>query len=138
MIENYFKKLYQRTMFEAYNLASSEIATSLQNGGDCLDCGANTGKWFNNPSDQIGLTNEQYHRIEWNQDCVLSAQKNKIDIIQGNLNQSLPYADDKFTCIFALSILEYLLNGCLFLNERYRCLKPGETYYFNSEHQYIF
>lgn len=125
MIENYFKTLYQRTMREAYNLASNEIIRSLQDGGECLDCGANTGGWFNNLSNEIALSKKQYYGIEWNQDCVLSAQNKDINITQGNLNQNLPYIDNKFTCIFALSVLEHLLNGCLFLKESHRCLKPG-------------
>lgn len=125
MIENYFKALYQRTMREAYNLASEEIIHSLQDGGECLDCGASAGGWFDKLSAQKALTKKQYYGIEWNQDCVLSAQKNEINIIQGNLNQNLPYTDNKFTCVFALSVLEHLLNGCVFLKESHRCLKPG-------------
>ena len=112
-------------MQEAYDFASDEIIHSLQNGGECLDCGASTGDWFEKLSSQIALTKKQYYGIEWNQDCVTSAQKKEINIIQGNLNQNLPYNENKFTCIFALSVLEHLLNGCAFLKESHRCLKPG-------------
>ena len=77
-------------------LASNEIIRSLQDGGECLDCGANTGGWFNNLSNEIALTKKQYYGIEWNQDCVLSAQKKDINITQGNLNQNLPYIDNTF------------------------------------------
>jgi SAM-dependent methyltransferase len=45
--------------------------------------------------------------------------------IQGNLNHSLPFADQTFQCVFGFSVLEHLVNGCRFLQESYRVLIPG-------------
>ena len=111
-------------MREAYKLSTEEIIRSLEHGGECLDCGANKGDWFNNLSSRISLKQSQYHGIEWNEACVSAAQKKGINVIKGDLNKELPYTDDKFSCIFSLSVLEHLLNGCVFLKECHRCLKP--------------
>jgi SAM-dependent methyltransferase len=124
-LKNYFKSLYERTMTEAYSLASENIVSSLKGGGACLDCGANTGYWFEQLASEIGLTKEQYYGIEWNKECVREAQKKHLNIQQGDLNKTLPFENDKFTCIFGLSVLEHLLNGCHFLGECHRALKPG-------------
>jgi len=43
------------------------------------------------------------------------------------LNKNIPYADNKFKCVFALSILEHLLNGCNFLKECRRVLENDST-----------
>jgi ubiquinone/menaquinone biosynthesis C-methylase UbiE len=126
-LKNYFKSLYFRTMNEAYSLASDNIITSLKEGGNCLDCGANTGYWFEKLASEIGLTKERYYGIEWNEECVREAQKKHINIQQGDLNKKLPFENDQFSCIFGLSVLEHLLNSCHFLRESYRLLKPGGT-----------
>ncbi|WP_161808521.1 class I SAM-dependent methyltransferase [Methyloglobulus morosus] len=112
-------------MTEAYSLASENIISSLKEGGACLDCGANTGYWFEQLASKIGLTKELYYGIEWNKECVKEAQKKHLNIQQGDLNKTLPFENDKFTCIFGLSVLEHLLNGCHFLGECHRALKPG-------------
>ena len=53
-------------MGEAYGLASREIVRALENGGDCLDCGAGGGHWFDKLSDQMGMDKSKYYGIEWN------------------------------------------------------------------------
>jgi len=123
MLEKYFKSLYQRTMKEAYDLASQEIISALKDGGDCLDCGANEGYWYKKLSNEIQLPKEHYHGIEWNDKCVSNGHKKGLNIKKSDLNKKLPYEDNKFTCIYALSVLEHLLNGCYYLKECYRTLK---------------
>ncbi|OAI09702.1 hypothetical protein A1332_05875 [Methylomonas methanica] len=126
MLQRYFKSLYQRTMSEAYSLASREIVSGLkENGGACLDCGANSGYWFDRLASEIGLTPAQYHGIEWDNDSVNAAQLKQLNVQQGDLNKKLPFENDTFSCVFALSVLEHLLNGCHFLKETHRTLKPG-------------
>jgi len=126
MLKNYFKSLYQRTMAEAYALATQEIVSSLkQNDGKCLDCGANSGYWFEHLSQEIGLTPNRYHGIEWSGPDVEAARQKHINVQQGDLNNPFPFENDTFQCIFALSVLEHLLNGCHFLKESHRTLKPG-------------
>ena len=125
MLKKYFTKLYQRTMTEAYGLASDEIMTALSGGGNCLDCGANKGYWYQRLSSGIGLDKNRYQGIEWDSRSVEEAQKNNIEIIQGDLNAMLPFDENQFHCVFALSVLEHLLKPCHFLRESHRVLTQG-------------
>ena len=85
MLKNYFKKLYQRTMAEAYGLASQQIFSSLKNDGSCLDCGAGSGHWFVKLSKEINLGISSYHGIEWDQESVQKAIWKKSTIPLFNL-----------------------------------------------------
>jgi len=123
MFENYFKKSYQRTMNEAYGLAAREIFQTLNDGGNCLDCGDHSGSWYDRLAQEIGLEKEQYHGIEWNKKSVEEAQKKGLHVQHGDLNNNIPFNDNSIKCIFALSLLEHLLNGCHYLQECYRTLK---------------
>ena len=125
LVKLYFRDLYSNTMNKAYNFAYSEIINALSEGGVCLDCGANQGQHFDYLQKQIQLEKEQYYGIEWNNEFVINACKKGLHIKQGNLNQPLPYEDNKFQCVFALSVLEHLLNGCQWLRESKRILRPG-------------
>lgn len=127
MIEKYFKALYQRTMRESYSVARTAIAEALHDGGDCLDCGAHAGHEYELIRQQFALEPNQYHGIEWFAEAVEAGRDKGLDIVQGDLNAKLEFADKHFRCIFALSVLEHLLNPCRFLRECYRCLQPGGT-----------
>jgi ubiquinone/menaquinone biosynthesis C-methylase UbiE len=52
------------------------------------------------------------------------AHKTGLQVLQGNLNQDLPFGDQTFQCVFGLSVLEHLIMGCRFLQEARRVLKP--------------
>lgn len=113
-------------MSEAYGLAATEIIATLSNNqGLCLDCGANSGYWFDRLSAEIGLTQDRYYGIEWDKASVDVAQQKSLNVQQGNLNHPLPFEDETFSCVFGLSVLEHLLYGCRFLRESHRILKPG-------------
>lgn len=112
-------------MDDAYDFASSEITAALGNGGTCLDCGAHEGQWFTKLANETNLTAEQYYGIEWNKECVTIARGKGLNVQQGDLNKILPYEENQFTCVFGLSVLEHLLNGCNYLKECHRTLKPG-------------
>ena len=71
MFEKYFKSLYSRTMHEAYSLAYTKIMYALQDGGKCLDCGANNGYMCEFLRRHVGLDQQLYHGIEWNDDLVI-------------------------------------------------------------------
>ncbi len=114
-------------MDQAYKLAYDQIVLSLKDGGECLDCGAHQGKEFDFLHQNAGLPQSAYFGIEWNPDAVAAAQKRGLNVSQGDLNQDLPFPDQKFRCIFGLSLLEHLLNPCNFLREAHRCLAPGGT-----------
>jgi len=127
MLGRYFKKLYARTMDEAYGLALKEVAMALEAGGAGLDCGSGGGHWFAKLSEHMGLDKSRYFGIERNIDSNHSAGGRTLNVICGDLNQGLPFESDTFTCVFALSVLEHLLNGCYFLKECYRVLENGGT-----------
>jgi len=125
MLQRYFKNLYDRTMREAYNLAMQEIYSSLTNRGNVLDCGANKGYMFNRLAEHTGLDKSHYFGLEWNQQMVDEAVKQNINVVQADLNQPIPHADKQFQCVFGLSVVEHLLNPCLYLRECYRVLDDG-------------
>ena len=126
-VTGYFKRLYQRTMRESYGLAIDEILSSLRDGGDVLDCGANTGGMFGVLAGKSSLDVGQYHGVEWDRDTAVEAQKQGLMVIHADLNDGIPHEDEMFTCVFGLSVLEHLLHGCRFLRHCYRVLKPGGT-----------
>lgn len=109
----------------SYNLAFKEIANMLMDGGHCLDCGANTGSSFKRINKSINLDKSRYHGIEWNEAAVHQSQLKGLNVIQGDLNRKLPFEDGQFHCVFGLSLLEHLLNGCAFMKECHRVLENG-------------
>lgn len=127
MIQKYLKGLYKRTMHEAYYLAHTEIINSLTDDGKCLDCGAHQGHMYDFLSQKIALKQDMYYGIEWNAGCVEVAVEKGLNIIEGDLNKEMKFANETFRCIFGLSVLEHLLNPCNYLKECYRCLENGGT-----------
>lgn len=123
MFQKYFKNLYQRTMSEAYSLAHREIINSLKDGGNCLDCGASRGQMYHLLKEAIDFPQGSYYGIEWNENLVLSARESNLNLIKGDLNKELALPDNKFKCIFGLSVLEHLLNPCHYMKECYRVLE---------------
>jgi hypothetical protein len=127
VLETYFRNLYQRTMREAYGLAFKEIAHSLGNGGRVLDCGASNGSSFERLRGMIPLDASRYRGIEWSEPLVREATAKGLDVVQGDLNRPLPFGDGEFRCVFGLSVLEHLLNGCAFMRESHRLLEERGT-----------
>ncbi len=99
----------------------------MKTGGDCLDCGAGHGHMYDHLYSETGLTKDSYYGIEWNNHSVEIASKKDLSIIQCDLNKRIPHPDNRFNCIFGLSILEHLMNPCRYLNECYRVLDKGGT-----------
>jgi SAM-dependent methyltransferase len=124
MVQNYFAQLYEDTMSRVYHDARKRIADCLSTGGLCLDCGAGAGHQFNFINGFTKLPKENYFGIEWNRQDVLSAKQQGLQIDHGDLNANLPFDDNSFQCVFGLSVLERLVNGCHFLKEAHRILKP--------------
>jgi len=127
VFENYFKTLYTRTMEEAYRHAHQEILSALTDNGLCLDCGASSGHKFDFLQQEINFPLSQYSGIEWSSHLVKEGQNKGLNILQGDLNQKLPFPDNQYNCIFGLSVLEHLINPCHFLKETHRCLKIDGT-----------
>ena len=102
MIEKYFKSLYQRTMYEAYSLADAEIVRTLNNGGKCLDCGANNGTKYTALNKMMHLEKDRYYGVEWNSNLAEEARSNDLNVVQGDLNKAMGFPNENFKCIFGL------------------------------------
>lgn len=112
-------------MREAYSLSRSAVVDSLGDNGHCLDCGAEKGNEFGMLNQLMTLERERYHGVEWSAEAVEAGRSDGLDIVAGNLNAGLDFADDRFQSIFAFSVVEHLLNPCRYLKEAHRCLAPG-------------
>jgi SAM-dependent methyltransferase len=126
-VRGYFKSLYGRTMEQAYGRAFSEVISAIDEGGAFLDCGASAGAAFERLGERIEIAKDRYHGIEWDEASVAEGRSKGLDIQQGDLNRALPFEDNKFRCIYALSVLEHLLYPCRFLNNCYRTLQADGT-----------
>lgn len=125
MLRQYFKSLYLDTMKHAYDTAYEQIASSIDRDSLVLDCGANDGWVFDIISKKVKLTPAQYSGVEWSPPDIQKGQIRGLNITQGDLNKGIPHESNMYSCVYALSVLEHLLNPCRFLQDCYRVLKPG-------------
>ena len=127
-MQPYFRSLYKRTMRKAYGLAFDSIADALRTGGQVLDCGASAGGSYQRLKGMIDLDPTRYAGIEWSEPLVKESLAKGLNVIQGDLNRPLPFDDGQFRCVFGLSVLEHLLNGCAFMRECHRVLEDRGTF----------
>ena len=127
MLKKYFSNLYNRTMTESYDAAFREISAALGEGGLCLDCGASTGGSFLRLRTMLEFEQSRYCGVEWSAASVQAARAGGFNIIQADLNEKLPFDNGHFRCVFGVSVLEHLLNGCRFLKECHRVLEKNGT-----------
>jgi SAM-dependent methyltransferase len=114
-------------MAQSYGKALSEIACAINRGGAVLDCGAHSGHMFDKLAQRTTLSSERYFGVEWDQRMVEQAQQRGLQVKWGDLNKGIPYEDGTFSCVYALSLLEHLLNGCRFMKECHRVLADDGT-----------
>lgn len=112
-------------MRRAYDSAYRRIAESLNGDARVLDCGAASGHAFDVLARSRGIRPAQYRGVEWNAESAARGRNRGLEIVQGDLNRGVPHAGDTFACVFALSVLEHLLNPCRFLKDCHRVLEPG-------------
>ena len=125
MLERYFKTLYQDAMGRAYETAYARIAECAGPQAKVLDCGAGDGWVFDRLAPRCGLPRERYHGIEWHAGYAEKGRARGLAIVDGDLNEGLPHGDGSFSCVYALSVLEHLLNPCRFLSHCHRVLGRG-------------
>lgn len=125
MLKRYFKGLYQDAMGRAYEAAYTSIAACVAPEASVLDCGAGDGSVFDMLAQRCGLAREQYRGVEWHTRYAEKGRSRGLAIVDGDLNEGLPHEPASFTCVYALSVLEHLLNPCRFLSHCYRVLRPG-------------
>ncbi len=124
-VKSYLSGLYERAMRDAYAHARAEIAGVCGPGARVLDCGAWNGEEFDTLSAMTGITKDQYAGIEWSAPHAEEAQAKGLNVVQADLNRPMPFEDESFDCVYGLSVLEHLLNGCAYMREAHRVLKPG-------------
>ena len=125
MLRRYLKSLYQDAMGRAYENAYASIAQAAGPQATLLDCGAGDGGVFDRLAQRCALERAQYRGIEWHGGHAEQGRARGLAIVDGDLNEGLPHADATFSCVYALSVLEHLLNPCRFLSHCYRVLRPG-------------
>jgi SAM-dependent methyltransferase len=125
VFNRYFASLYKDTMDRAYETAYESIAGTVTPDSLVLDCGANEGCTFDIVSKRSGLARTQYRGLEWNAALAERGRTKGLDIATCDLNRGIPFEPDTFACIYALSVVEHLLNPCHFLRECHRVLRPG-------------
>lgn len=112
-------------MERCYAEAQSRILENIKDKGCWLDCGSGSGHLFRKMKSEGDIDVINYFGIERMENSVSLANRYGLHVILGDLNTGLPFRDDKFDCIAALSVLEHLTHGCRFLSEAFRVLKPG-------------
>jgi SAM-dependent methyltransferase len=112
-------------MRDAYGRATLEIFFAFREGGEVLDRGASSGWMFRVIAEHMPLAKSGHVGLDWDDASVAEARKQELNVIKADLNDGLPFEDNRFTCVYAVSVLEHLLNGCLFMRECQRVLKPG-------------
>ena len=112
-------------MTRAYDAAYGQIASSAGPDSAILDCGANNGWTLDLILKRCSLAPSQYHGIEWNSRCVEEGRNRGLNITQGDLNLGIPVESGIYSCVYALSVLEHLLNPCRFMKDCHRVLRPG-------------
>ena len=125
MLRRYLKSLYQDAMGRAYESAYASIAEGAGPQATVLDCGAGDGGVFDRLAQRCGLRSEQYRGVEWHAAHAQRGRARGLAIADGDLNEGLPHEDASFSCVYALSVLEHLLNPCRFLSHCYRVLRPA-------------
>jgi 2-polyprenyl-3-methyl-5-hydroxy-6-metoxy-1,4-benzoquinol methylase len=112
-------------MRRAYETAYGHIASSIRPNSALLDCGANNGWTFEFISKRCDVTTDQYYGIEWNACCVEEGRTRGLNITHGDLNEGIFHKSETFSHVYALSVLEHLLNPCRFMKDCHRVLRPG-------------
>jgi SAM-dependent methyltransferase len=125
LLARYFKSLYEDAMRRAYDTAYLHITGSLNDHVRVLDCGAASGHSFDVLVRTRGIGPAQYRGVEWDAESAARGRSRGLDIVQADLNRGIPHEAGAFGCVFALSVLEHLLNPCRFLKDCHRVLEPG-------------
>lgn len=88
-----------------------------------IDLGCDDGKWTRKLAIRVG-TNKIFG-IEVIKSRIKLAKKNKIDVLECDLNKKFPYRNKSFDIVHSNQVIEHLNDTDSFIEEIYRVLKPG-------------
>lgn len=112
-------------MRQAYGHARESILATRGPDWKILDCGAHDGSNYSALNQISPVDRAAYCGIEWSAEHARQGRDRGLDVREGDLNKPMPFEDESFDCVFGLSVLEHLLNGCLWIREARRVLRPG-------------
>jgi SAM-dependent methyltransferase len=125
LVRRYLADIYSKAMGDAYECAFNEILATRRAEWRMLDCGAGSGRIFDALNCCQPISVAEYFGLEWSAAEAENGRRRGLEISSADLNKPLPFGDDAFDCVVALSVLEHLSNGCAYLQETKRILKPG-------------
>jgi ubiquinone/menaquinone biosynthesis C-methylase UbiE len=100
----------------------------LQPAGNLLDIGCGDGGF----SFQFILKGWQVSGIDLTAEQVEQARAKKVQAVQGDASQKLPFPDQSFTAVVASEVIEHLVDTDRFLEDIWRVLKPQGSLYLTT------
>lgn len=65
------------------------------------------------------------HAMEYVDDFIEKARSRGIECVKGDMNSTWPFESDRFELVISSQSIEHVHNTRLYVEECYRCLKPG-------------
>ena len=90
--------------------------------GPMLDIGPHTGELTMEIARRVGI--HDVHGVELIADHIPAARKRGVQVVHGDVDRGLPFADDMFGLVVANQVIEHVRRTDTFLREVRRVLKP--------------
>ncbi len=90
--------------------------------GPMLDIGPHKGELTVAVAEHVGA--DGIFGVELIGDHIPAAREKGIDVVQGDVDQGLPFADEQFAFVFANQVIEHVRRTDVFLREIRRVLRP--------------
>jgi SAM-dependent methyltransferase len=105
------------------NVANIERLVPPAGDGAFVDLGCDDGALTVRIAERAGAG--EIHGVEAVEERAQLATKRGVDVQIADLNERLPYDDDRFAIVFSNQVIEHLRDTTLFVREVHRVLRPG-------------